>query len=748
MDPNDARPQSPMRYSLSALLVWSLAGCLGGFASDDPLADASDATDDAQGGEEGDASTTDAADARAEDGGAQDGGAQDSGAQDSGGLERDAVDGDDGDATPDGAGDVGSDAADGSGSACESVCFEWVEPSVREPDAVTVLEDDVCRSLGERADGCPTGATCSDVVERWLSPTLLVRRPMCALGESTPRLVFEVGGRADDVPVTLAFTWNGAPWPGLEPAPDSPAGSAGFLYLSPVESGGTRTLALPTESDEISTRLEEGVYEVSFAPPAAFDAPYPTITQLGRLEVAAEGRVELQVVGGALRPSVQANGWDASRPLLLGMRTDAGFRRVLNVPADGGVPSELRVQAGTYTLTAADASLEGIVGRFAEGLPAAVGEGDEIEVQLVGRSVSLGASLEVAGLDEATTVTNRVLQFTDADGRVQSFGGSPVEGAQLYLGRYRVRGIAVLSSGATLNVDLGERVVEGDVRDVFTIEVQPFGALLRVDGEELAENASWLLDLVGAEDSTETRIVGVGPRFETHVADPGESGATIALVQLSSPALAALAPLRGEDAPWTADEGSQVLDVSSQPVTWRIPTPEGWDDPTLFVEIADENGRPVGRPFGGVLASVPTRVDVDGQSVSRVVSREAAALHGRWQITDDEGRVVSALVTEALDEGPTLVERATRTHTVRLRLEFEGDDLRDVAGVLNRGLIRYGTQEVEIPPNANSRVDLVLADAGQVSPAELQWVCLEALGCGLSEYYGVHTLAAWIGLGR
>ena len=222
-----------------------------------------------------------------------------------------------------------------------------MSPEPTETLEVTTLEDDVCRSLGSSSDGCPLGATCAPIVERWLTPTLRVAKPQCVVEDAS--LAFDVVGPADGVSVTLALTWNGAPWPALAASGQAQVGDAGAVFVSPRGAGATRAFPLPTSSDALTIRLAPGVYDLSFAPPPAFDAPYATLSSLGRLEVVAEGRVA-PTPSGARSPR--------SRPTPGAPANPSSFSFAhATASAAWRSPTErrrlaLRVQTGSYTLSA------------------------------------------------------------------------------------------------------------------------------------------------------------------------------------------------------------------------------------------------------------------------------------------------------------------------------------------------------------------------------------------------------------
>ena len=101
---------------------------------------------------------------------------------------------------------------------CPDVCFDWVSPEPTETLEVTTLEDDVCRSLGSSSDGCPLGATCAPIVERWLAPTLRVSKPQCVVEEASlafdsPGVVAMAATKGQDANGCQFFVSLGeAPW--------------------------------------------------------------------------------------------------------------------------------------------------------------------------------------------------------------------------------------------------------------------------------------------------------------------------------------------------------------------------------------------------------------------------------------------------------------------------------------------------------------------------------------------------------
>ena len=464
-------------HSIAVLLGALLCACSGGSATGDGLGSADADADAASRADAPDAPDADLADAAPSD-----------------------VDGGDAPAVP----------------PCPDVCFDWVSPEPTETLEVTTLEDDVCRSLGSGADGCPLGATCAPVVERWLAPTLRVAKPQCVVEDAS--LAFDVVGPADGVSVTLAFTWNGAPWPALAASGQAQVGDAGAVFVSPRGAGATRAFPLPTSSDALTIRLAPGVYDLSFAPPPAFDAPYATLSSLGRLEVVAEGRVALDVVGGTIAPEVEADAWSTGEPLQLQLRTRDGFRRVMTVPDGEAPPEALRVQTGSYTLSATDASPEGASGRFAESGPLEVSAGATARVALYGRSVLIRPTLQVEGAD----VRSATLLLADVDGRTRSL--ITEADARVYVGTYRARAVVVLSDGTSLSADLGALQIDADGDAAFTLDTVPLSVLVRTDGEDLRDTATWALDVRGLEGRAESASSAPAPErtraYSTRAPEP------------------------------------------------------------------------------------------------------------------------------------------------------------------------------------------------------------------------------------
>lgn len=644
------------------------------------------------------------------------------------------------------------DVAQDVGGGCETVCFEWNDPSAPEADPAEFPEPSStsadCNRGGLLAGVCPTGFECSDVGERWYNAWYSHADPVCAGDARDYVLTFDFAPpTAKTTPVSLLFRLNDEPWP------TGARGAAGTVVFRAEDGRRTRATIPTTSGGRLSISLAPGVYEVSFEGLDDVDvATYPQIRGTGTLEVVAPGVTQIPVSAGFVRWSVAFSGSTVDS-LPAGMsefrlalfRSDELVISDLREPRDS-LTGSFWLYPGRYAVSATSFSLLPSIGSPNGSIdleePLEIAPGDDRDVVFDLPTARVSGRLTVGGVPAQAGAIELVRDGGTAARLYPDDAGNFSD--WVYTAEYEVvfdgpgraglpDGRIVVATGYTppefLNLELEVVEVSGEVL---------------LDGVEPPEGVRGYIDYVTPESVSRVRIADTGPAEFRGIVFQGTYDVYVDGTGSVLPG----SPQR-VNADWEATTEPLVIDLRSNRVNVEL-TLDGRDASSgeslpagrLTFFPVDEEGRPITAP-GFAAAARSMALVVDLQPGSRP-SASVALPPGRFAVRFD-GPTIGAMpqgqqLLGQLDvDGPTSETFNVQSTLVTVQLLLGGDWLPPSAGP-NRGLVTIGPVSSWMRPNGTSETTFWLA-RGEY---DLTHVCYGGDGCGVPSVPLLSTLATYL----